>query len=272
MSLPPALQLSAPPPESCFVELDDERIEYRYLPSPVPRAPTLVFLHQGLGSVSAWRDVPQELAGRTGCAAFWYSRRGYGWSDPVRGPRAPDYMLVEARVTLPRLLQAFGLDDIILIGHSDGGTIALAYLGSGLPARAAIAVAPHVRDERITHETIALQRGQWYDGLLRDRLQRHHRDADDMFLSWTGVWLSERFRGWSIEPLLQGVTVPTLGLQGFQDETGSMVHLDTMASLISAPVELQKFDDCRHDPFREYPARTLDACASFLRRYANTPK
>src|SRR5690606_22515222 len=119
---------------------------------------TLVFLHQGLGSVSAWRNVPLDLAQRTGCSAFWYSRPGYGWSEPLRVAREPDYMQVEATQMLPEVLSAFGLKDIILIGHSDGGTIALSYLGNGGQARAVIAIAPHVRDEQVTHETIAIQR------------------------------------------------------------------------------------------------------------------
>jgi len=262
------MSLHAPHPDSRFIELDGVRFEYRHHAASDPSAPTLVFLHQGLGSVGAWRDVPQRLAARTGCSAFWYSRRGYGWSDPVQGPRQPDYMLREASQTLPRLLRAFDLHDIILIGHSDGATIALAYLGHGFPARAVVAVAPHVRDERVTHETIALQRAQWGLAPLRERLRRYHRDADDMFLSWTDIWLSEEFRGWSIESLLPAIRVPALGLQGYQDETGSMLHIDAMQTLVSGPVVLRKFDDCRHDPFREYPEKTLQACVDFLRRHA----
>jgi len=259
------------PPGSKFIEVDGERIEYRYQAAADPAAPTLVFLHQGLGSVSAWRDVPKRLAEITGCAAFWYSRSGYGWADPVGRRREPDYLLAEATRKLPRLLEAMQLRDIILVGHSDGGTIALAYLGSGLPARAVIAVAPHVCDERLTYETIEVQRAQWGKAPLRALLQRHHRDADDMFLSWTDIWLSPRFRGWSIESLLPAVRVPALGLQGYLDTAGTMMHIDTMARLISAPVELVKYEQCGHDPFRERPQETLDACADFLRRHANTP-
>lgn len=266
------MNASAAPPASRYLDLDGERIEYQHLQEGEPGAPTLVFLHQGLGSVSAWRQVPQALSARTGCPAFWYSRRGYGWSEPVHAPRQPDYMLHEATQTLPRLLAHVGLRDIILVGHSDGATIALAYLGQGLPARAVIAVAPHVRDEAVTHETIAIQRDQWGRNALRERLQRHHQDADAMFLSWTGIWLSQAFRDWSIEAMLSGITVPALGLQGHDDETGSMLHLDTMARRIRGPVALRKLPDCRHDPFREHPEPTLKACAEFLRHHAGTPR
>lgn len=262
--------VATPPADSKFLQLDGERIEYRYQAADDPAAPTLVFLHQGLGSVSVWREVPLRLAALTGCAAFWYSRTGYGWSGPEGKDREADYLLAEAH-KLPRLLEAMALRDIILVGHSDGGTIALAYLGSGHPARAVIAVAPHVRDERLTYETIQTQREQWGITPLRKLLQRHHRDADETFMSWTDIWLSPSFRGWSIESLLPSVRVPALGLQGYQDTSGTMMHIDTMARLISAPVELVKYEQCGHDPFRERPQETLEACADFLRRHANTP-
>ncbi len=200
-----------------FVEILGRRLDYRLLPASGAGRPTLVFLHQGLGSASMWRAVPETLAQRTGCAALVYSRAGYGWSDAAAEPRAADFMLVEGQAILPALLAALDLADVILIGHSDGGTIALAYLAAGHKARGAIVAAPHVIDEEITWRAIAAQLAQWPDGALRARLARHHRDADRMFRSWAGIWLAPEFRAWSIANLLPAITVPLLAIQGHDD-------------------------------------------------------
>src|SRR5579885_280096 len=205
-----------------FVAVGGHRLEYEIIPARHAVAPTLVFVHQGLGSLSMWRDAPRRLAARTGCAALVYSRLGYGWSDPAPEPRPPDFMLQEGRVVLPALLAALGRDDIVPVGHSDGGTIALAYLAAGHPARGAILAAPHVMDEAITHRAIARQSAEWPESALRRRLVRHHRDADAMFRSWADVWLSPAFRGWTIAPLLPQVTVPLLAIQGDADTHGTM--------------------------------------------------
>lgn len=257
------------PADSRFATVDRETVEYRYVPGSNPAAPTLVFLHQGLGSVSAWRDIPDRLAALTGCAAFLYSRRGYGWSEPLHKAREIDYMQEEAERVLPRVLSFFGLSDIVLVGHSDGATIALSYLGLGHRARAAIAIAPHVHDERVTYEAIAAQRAAWWTTSLRTKLQRYHKDADAMFLSWTDIWLMPSFRNWSITQMLLQVRDPVLALQGWQDEVGTMIHIDTVAQLSPGPVERVKLEDCGHDPFRDLPQETLLVCADFLNRHAH---
>jgi len=215
-----------------------------------------------------WRAVPETLARRTGCAALVYSRAGYGWSDPADEPRRPDFMLDEARTVLPALLAKLGLADVILVGHSDGGTIALAYLASGHRARGAIVAAPHVIDEAITWQAIVAQLAQWPDGTLRARLARHHRDADAMFRSWAGVWLAPDFRGWSIAALLPAITVPLLAIQGFDDPCGTMRQIDEIARRAGGPVEIARLERCGHDPFRDQPERTLALAVGFIARLA----
>jgi pimeloyl-ACP methyl ester carboxylesterase len=244
-----------------FVAVSGRRVEVARTPG---NAPTLVFLHQGLGSVSMWRDFPARLAQRTGCGALVYSRLGHGNSDPEPGPRAPDYLLREGRETLPALLGALGLGDTILVGHSDGATIALAYLAAGLAARGAIVAAPHVFDEAITWRAIERQRGDWASGPLRARLQRHHRDADAMFEAWASFWLAPEFRGWSIVPLLATIRAPLLAVQGEDDAYGTMRQIDEIAAAAAGPVELAKLAACGHDPFRDQTARMLDLCAGFV--------
>jgi pimeloyl-ACP methyl ester carboxylesterase len=246
-----------------FVALDHRRFEYVLTPAP-RGAPTLVFLHEGLGSVSMWRDSPYRLAARTGCGALVYSRLGHGSSDPEPGPRAADFLLAHGRETLPALLARLALDDVVLVGNSDGGTIALACLAAGHAARGAIVVAPHVFDEEATWRTIERQRADWPDGRLRARLARHHRDAAAAFEGWAGHWLSPAFRGWSIVPLLSAIRVPLLAVQGEDDRYGTMRQIDEIARCAAGPVELAKLESCGHDPFRDAPERVLELCASFI--------
>ncbi len=256
----------------CFVALGDRRLEVQFIAAPHESRPVLVFLHQGLGSVTMWRDVPSALAQRTGCAALVYSRFGYGWSDPAPEPRSPDFMLSEGTDVLPALLSSLGLGDVILVGHSDGATIALAYLAAGHAARGAIVAAPHVLDEEITWRAIAAQQAAWDGGTLRRRLARHHRDADAMFRSWAAIWLAPEFRGWSIVPRLPAVTVPLLAIQGVDDSHGTMRQVDEIAAHAGGPVEVEKLDQCGHDPFRDRPEATLARCAGFIARLAPMPE
>ncbi|MGH7087925.1 MAG: alpha/beta fold hydrolase, partial [Stellaceae bacterium] len=177
---------------SDVVSIAGRRIEYDLISAP-QGAPTLVFLHQGLGSLALRRDVPAVLAARTQCGALAYSRLGHGWSDPEPGPRAPDFLIREGRDALPALLDALGVRDVILVGHSDGGTIALTYLAAGHKARSAVVMAPHVFDEAITWREIAAQQAQW-PGSLRPRLARYHRNPDATFRAWAEFWLAPAFR------------------------------------------------------------------------------
>jgi pimeloyl-ACP methyl ester carboxylesterase len=245
--------------------LGARRLEYALEPAP-PGAPTLVFLHEGLGSLSMWRDFPARLAERAGCGALVYSRFGHGRSDPETGPRGRDFFRREARETLPAIRAALGLEDVVLVGHSDGGTIALCHLASGFAARGAIVAAPHTFDEEMTWRAIEQQRASWAGGALKARLARHHSDPDATFAAWADHWLDEKFRGWSIVAELCAITVPLLVLQGQDDIYGSMRQVDEIAAHARGPVELRKLAGCGHDPFRDKTDEVLALAAAYVAR------
>jgi pimeloyl-ACP methyl ester carboxylesterase len=203
---------------------------------------------------------------RAQCGALVFSRFGHGNSDPETAPRGPDFFKREARVTLPALFDALGVADIVLVGHSDGGSIALCYLAAGGAARGAIVVAPHTFDEAVTWRAIAAQHAAWGEGALRGRLQRHHRDVDATFHAWANHWLDSGFRGWTIVPELAAIDRPILAIQGEDDTYGSMRQVDEIAANASSAVEVRKLAQCGHDPFRDRPDDMLALCADYIAR------
>lgn len=247
---------------SGFVTVAGCSIEYRLL--VLAARPTLVFLHQGLGSAALWRDFPDRLAAVTGCGLLTYSRLGHGGSDPEPEPRRPEFLLNQGQADLDALLRALGLGEIILVGHSDGATITLTYLAAGRSALGAVIVAPHVMDEEVTWRAIEQQRDAWKDGGLRGRLARHHRDVDATFQAWAGMWLAPEFRGWGIIPRLRSIKCPLLAVQGVEDEYGTMAQIDEIACSVAGPVRVEKLARCGHDPFRDQPDRMLDLCTRFI--------
>ena len=232
--------------------------------------PTLVFLHEGLGSVGLWRDFPQALAEASGCAAFAYSRQGYGRSDPVSLPRSLSFMEEEARTTLPALLAAEGIEDAVLVGHSDGASIALLYAGeSSIRLHALVLEAPHVFVEECCVVAIARARESFRSGDLRARLARHHgANIDGAFYGWADVWLDPGFRGWNIERVLGRINVPTLVIQGEDDEYGTLAQVGSIERNLAGPVERLVLRDCGHAPHRDQREATLAAMARFIRKLA----
>lgn len=228
--------------------------------------PTLVFLHDGLGSVSLWRDFPGAVCERTGCGGLIYSRAGHGSSDPLREPRSPCFMHDEAEVVLPQVLAACQIEDAILIGHSDGASIALIATGSGaVTPRGLILEAPHVFVEARTIESIRRTADRYRTTDLRDRLARHHAaGVDSLFDDWTRVWLSAGFRTWNIEALLPGVKCPTLVIQGEEDEYGTRAQVDTIANALGESCEVLMLPDCRHTPHADQRATVEDAMVRFI--------
>ena len=228
-------------------------------------APTLVFLHEGLGSVALWKDFPARVAAATGCPVLVYSRAGYGRSSPAALPRAPDYMHVEALTVLPALLDRLGIADPILVGHSDGASIALLHAGSGKrPVRALVALAPHVFVEDISIASIDEVRRQYETTDLREKLARRHADPDAAFRGWNDIWLAPAFRSWNIEACLPGVRCPLLLIQGRDDEYGSAAQLDAIERQVGGKVARIELADCRHWPHRDQPEATLAAIADFV--------
>ncbi|HVH13760.1 MAG TPA: alpha/beta hydrolase [Longimicrobium sp.] len=251
-----------------FLEIDGTRLECRRVGPGPEEAPTIVFLHEGLGSVSRWRDIPDALAEATGCGALVYSRAGYGGSDSIDLPRPVRFMHDEAEV-LSKVVERAGLREVILVGHSDGASIALIAAGRrAIPGlRALVLEAPHVFAEPCGLESIARISDTYRTTDLRARLERHHgANVDTAFWGWNRVWLDPAFRAWNIEEFLPGIRVPTLVIQGEHDEYGSWAHVESIQRLSPAPVETLAVPECGHAPHAEHRDAVLPAMADFIRR------
>jgi pimeloyl-ACP methyl ester carboxylesterase len=224
--------------------------------------PALVFLHEGLGSVALWRDFPARLAAATGRRALLYSRAGHGQSDVPAGDRTPRFMHEEALEVLPELLRVAGVERPVLVGHSDGGSIALIH-ASQHPVDRLILLAPHVFVEDITVASIEEARETFATTDLGERMARYHRDPERTFRLWNDIWLAPEFRGWNIEDVLSGVTVPTLLIQGEHDQYGTLAQIDAIEHGVAGPVT-RAIVDARHAPHLEAPEETLAAALELL--------
>jgi pimeloyl-ACP methyl ester carboxylesterase len=250
-----------------FVSVDNVRLEYEWHgPSPV-HAPTIVFLHEGLGSISQWRGFPAELSSRLGCGALVYNRCGHGRSDAPNGPRTTRFMHEEAITVLPRLVDMFEIRRPVVVGHSDGASIALIFAGSGAgDPFGLILEAPHVFVEDVTVNRIAELRDLYRTTDLRTRLARHHgANVDTLFESWTDVWLRPQFRRWNIEQYLPDVTCPTLIIQGKQDEYGTDRHVNALLSTLGGRCEGVMLEQCGHSPHIDQRATVSDLIVRFVR-------
>jgi len=225
-------------------------------------APALVLLHEGLGSVGLWRGFPERLARATGRRTVAFSRHGHGQSDPPAKPRTPAFMHEEARELLPQLLVELGVRKPVLVGHSDGASIALIHAAEH-PVTAVVAIAPHVFVEEICLVEIRRAREAYETTDLRERLARHHRDPDAAFFGWNSVWLDPAFPEWDITGELERITCPLLLIQGERDQYGTMAQLDAIEQRARGPVRRVHLD-CQHSPPTELPQETVDAISAFL--------
>ena len=249
-----------------FTVAGGHRLEYAWHGSRRSDVPPIVMLHEGLGSVSLWKDFPQRLAKATRRRVLVYSRYGYGRSDPLTEPRRPDYMHIEAGKTLPELLSVLDVDLPVLFGHSDGASIALIHAArSPRSVSAVVALAPHLFVETFGLVSIAQARQAYLDDDLRERLARRHADVEGAFWGWNDIWLSPAFAAWNIEGLLPAIACPVLAIQGLDDEYGTLEQLDRLGCGVRnlRRVELA---DCRHSAHRDQPDAVLAATAEFLRR------
>lgn len=250
------------------------RIEYQWVGLPEREAPRLVFLHEGLGSVSMWRDFPDQLCSVLGYRGLVYSRPGYGASTP-RAPAeswAPDFMHRQAEEVLPALLDQLevsqGTEPPWLFGHSDGASIALIHAAK-FPAAVSglVLLAPHILVEAVSLAAIEQARQAYVESDLRQRLGRYHRDPDSAFYGWNDAWLDPAFRHWSIEAELDSIRCPILAVQGVDDEYGTLEQVDGIAR--RAPqTEVLVLEDCRHSPHRDQPQQLIEGCRNFMRRNA----
>jgi pimeloyl-ACP methyl ester carboxylesterase/ribosomal protein S18 acetylase RimI-like enzyme len=221
-----------------------------------------VLLHEGLGSVGLWRGFPDTLHGATGRRTVAFSRHGHGQSDAPPRPRTPSFMHEEALELLPELLGALELNAPVLVGHSDGASIALIHAAHH-PVTAVVAIAPHVFVEQMCLDEIRDARDAYNDGDLRKRLARHHRDPDAAFFGWNDVWLDPAFPEWDITGELESITCPLLLIQGERDQYGTMAQLDAIEQGARGPVQRVHLD-CQHSPPTELPDETAAAIARFV--------
>jgi pimeloyl-ACP methyl ester carboxylesterase len=252
-----------------YLEVDGVRLEYRRVGPGNTDLPVIVLLHEGLGCVDMWRTFPQNLSDTTGHPVFVYSRQGYGRSDPKPAPWSLRYMHDEGLEVLPKVLAAAGLDDVILVGHSDGASIALIYAGGagGHCACALILMAPHVFNEPVCVASIEQARDSFIEKDLRARLQRHHGDnVDHVFWGWNGAWLDLGFRGWNIEQYLPAVNLPVLLIQGNQDQYGTVAQIEAIERQVSGFAERALIDDCTHRLHKDQPDAVLAYIVQFLDR------
>ena len=252
--------------ETSFVTVQSHKLEVLRIAGAGAAAPTLVFLHEGLGSVAMWRDFPQKAAASTGCSAVVYSRYGHGQSEVLRAPRGVDYMHVEALEVLPKLLERLGIKDPVLVGHSDGASIALIYAATSDRVTGLVVMAPHVFVEDISVKSIAEAKTAFEGTDLAQKLGRYHADAAKTFRGWNDIWLHPDFRSWNIEDVLPRIHCPVLAIQGFDDQYGTMAQLEAIAKGTGGPIELLRLADCRHSPHRDQPGVVLEAMSRFIAR------
>jgi pimeloyl-ACP methyl ester carboxylesterase len=247
--------------------IDHRFLETQWWGPRADAAPTLVLLHEGLGCVALWRDFPEVLAEATGCGVFAYSRFGYGGSDPVTLPRSMHYMYDEALEVLPRVLDAAEVRRAVLIGHSDGGSIAAIHAGAVRDSRVAgaVLIAAHFFVEDINIAAIRETKANYEQSDLRARLARYHRDVDMAFCGWSDTWLDPRFRPFDITQQVVRIAVPVLALQGADDPYGTDEQLRVLERTATCPVKTRLIADARHSPHLEAKQPTLDAVVPFVR-------
>jgi pimeloyl-ACP methyl ester carboxylesterase len=252
-----------------WIMVKGRRLEYCAWGGSAAEKPAIILLHEGLGSVGLWRKFPEELAERTGYSVFAYSRAGYGQSDPeYKLPWPLDYMTREAVEVLPAVLDAIGFRRGILLGHSDGASIAAIYAGSvkDFRVRGLCLMSPHFFTEPAGLAAIAETKIQFEVNGLRDRLARYHADVDTVFWGWNGVWMDPGFERWNIEDSIAYLRVPVLAIQGLDDQYGTLAQIDALTHGSYAPVDTVLLENCKHSPHIEQPERTLTAVSEFVAR------
>ena len=252
--------------ESGFVRVCGRNLEYQLIPAHQINRPTLVLLHEGLGSVAMWRDFPARLAAETGCRTVVYSRYGYGQSDVLEEAFKADFMHREAREALPELLAVLGIEKPVLVGHSDGASIALLHAGDSRNSVAGLVLmAPHCFVEDISIRSIEAAKVAFETTDLPAKLAKYHRDVRRTFYGWNDIWLHPDFLSWNIEDCLPNIRCPILAIQGEDDEYGTMAQVEAIAAKASGSpgVELLKLADCRHSPHRDQTAAVIDAIGRF---------
>ena len=251
-----------------MLDLGTMRLEYRMIGPRPDAAPTIVMLHEGLGCVGLWNEFPDKLQAATGVGVFVYSRAGYGRSSPVTLPRPLTFMHEEAREVLPKVLDAIGFRRGLLLGHSDGASIAAIYAGSVQDhrVRGLVLIAPHFFTEDMGIAEIARAKEAYATTDLRQKLARWHADVDNAFRGWNDAWLDPAFRNWDITEPLAYIRVPILIVQGEDDQYGTQRQIEAARQECYCPVEVALYRGVRHSPHREAPALLLASVSEFASR------
>jgi len=255
-------------PPSGFLTIGASDLEYRMIGPAPDDAPTIVMLHEGRGAAGLWGDFPEKPQAATGVGVLVYSRAGYGASTPVKLPRPLDYMHIEALKVLPKLLDTIGFRRGLLVGHSDGASIAAIYAGGvgDHRIRGLALIAPHFVVEDISVASIAQTRQAYETTDLRSKLERWHNDVDNAFYGWNGAWLDPAFRGWDISEYLAYIRVPVAILQGAEDQYGTIRQIEIAREECYCPVDVTIIPVAGHSPHREAPGATLETIAEFAGR------
>jgi pimeloyl-ACP methyl ester carboxylesterase len=250
---------------SGFLTIDGSDLEYRMIGPAPDQAPVIVMLHEGLGSAALWGDFPDQLQAATSAGVFVYSRAGYGASSPAKLPRPPDYMHIQALEVLPKLLQRIGFRRGLLVGHSDGASIAAIYAGGVQDHRVQglVLIAPHFIVEDISVTSIAAIKTAYETTGLKSKLARWHKNVDNAFYGWNDAWLDPKFREWDISEYLAYIRVPIAILQGVDDEYGTLRQVEIASEECYCPVDVTEIPGAGHQPHREAPGATLDAISEF---------
>ena len=251
-----------------YLFVNGVKLEATCFGPPPSQAPVIVLLHEGLGCIELWRSFPKELARVTQCGVFVWSRAGYGASDPVVLPRPLDYMSREALDVLPGVLDALQVNKTVLLGHSDGASIAAIYAGSVQDhrIRGLVLMAPHFFVEQVSIDAIAAARMAYDTGELKVKLSVYHNDVDVAFNGWCDAWLADEFRDWNIADNIDYLRVPVLAIQGEQDQYGTMAQIEELERRCYSPVDTTILSDCKHSPHLEKTQDSLNAIKSFLDR------
>ena len=248
------------------IRVNGKALEYACF-GPSPRsAPTFVLLHEGLGCVALWKDFPKRLVAETQCGVFAYSRSGYGQSDPADLPRPSNYMTLEALEVLPKVLNRISINRGILLGHSDGASIASIYAGSVKDPQVAgvIVIAPHFFAEKMGLKAIAEAKVSYSSTSLKQKLAKYHRNSDHTFWGWHDSWMHPDFKSWNISSAIDGINVPVLAIQGKNDEYGTAAQLKEIELRISSKYSSEVLENCGHAPQFEKPEQTLRSIRKFV--------
>ena len=250
--------------ERADVVVDGKRLETMWIEPSREARPAIVLLHEGLGSIALWKGFPAKLAERTGCGVLAYSRYGHGNSDKLMEKRPVRFMHHEGEVVLPELLDKLGIAKPVLVGHSDGGSIALIFAGKYPDAVSGLILeAPHVFVEDLSIASISQAKTTYETTDFPQRLGRYHAHVDATFWGWNDIWLDPAFRAWNIEEYVPRITCPVLCIQGEQDEYGTIAQVKAIKA--GAPqARIDMLGDCKHSPHRDQEERTLELMAQFV--------